>query len=800
MAKLRSLKIAAFRGARFDLKLDFKNKNRSLAIFGENAAGKSTITDALEWFIHDRVGHLWREDCRQEALRHVLANDDDDCRVEVRFDGKDREGSKSLSAKFKTTPQFANNDTRKLLGVLKDDRIILRHADIVKFLDQTKSSKRAAIAEIIGYERITQFRSAIQQTLNALQKEGNYTGAKQQSESLQSAMVNAVGQLVPDRVTFFSLAQGIVKPFGLKTVISDEGSYAKALDELRGLGASAEKIMAAGRLTQLSKACDVLKTDIDAFVDEAKTFRDTYNALANVRESVNKLRLSDFLTKGKNVIDDENYTKENCPFCLSPYDLGNLQVEVQQRLAEMVEIQEKLDTAKDLKDALINTVRTIGTQSKTITETCKDLQGYEELLSSATAATDLLRKYDKGIGAAFDALEVFDVPEGFDEAVANLRGRGEASSKQAQEDAKNLGLTKREEQVTAALDKLQTLGNQVCNYEKIQRIIDAYECQILTLSTIFKRFIAVQNEALQAILDTISADVGTFYNKLHPNESVDKVRLTMVGEEGVEFEYSFHGQPTQPPRKYLSESHLNSLGVVLFLANARIFNKHSKFLVLDDIVTSFDTSHRRRLLRLLRDEFSDWQIIIFTHENIWFDLIKKEMAQCGWLFHEVRLDDTNGILMDESPATLHAIIEKKKKDKEDVTNDLRKLLESILKEICHALEVKVSFLFNDRNEKRMSDELLTRLRSSLKEKSPDLEKHSIFSDLAGSALIANLDSHDNPDNIVGEDVDVLLEDIEKLTRLFYCAECHRPIQAHTKVPGAKEICCKCGKSRIPWKF
>ena len=117
------------------------------------------------------------------------------------------------------------------------------------------------------------------------------------------------------------------------------------------------------------------------------------------------------------------------------------------------------------------------------------------------------------------------------------------------------------------------------------------------MSAIFDSFKIVQNEALQAVLDTISTDVGTFYNKLHPKESVDKVRLRMVGEEGVEFEYYFHGKLTQPPRKYLSESHLNSLGIVLFLANAKLFNKKSKFLVLDDIVTTFDISHRRRLLR-----------------------------------------------------------------------------------------------------------------------------------------------------------------------------------------------------------
>lgn len=636
MTKLRQLNVSAFRGTRFPLPLDFGKKNKSLAIFGENAAGKSTITDALEWFIQNRVEHLWREECKEKALRHVLASDDDECRVEVLFDGQDQGGAKSLSANLKTTTIFKNDNTRDLVETLKDDRIILRHADIVKFLDETKGNKRKAIADIIGYEEITQFRDVIQKTYNAIRKDGAYTGAKHQSDSLQADMLDAVGQVVPDQQTFLGIAKDIIAPFKLATVISDEPSFAKALDELGNLGNSAEKIKVAERLNRLAEACDNLKEDIDLFLSEASTFTDTYNALAKERESVNKLRLSDFLTKGRAVLEAESYTDDTCPFCLSPFDLTKLQTEVGVRLAEMAEIQAKLNTARGLKDALAQTVGCIVTRAKNIGETYKNLAGYKALISSADDATELLRSYYQGLGTVFDSLEVFEPPEGSDNAVSGLRAQCVSGAKKAQEDAGKLGLTELEQQVANALAKIQTLGARVRDFEKAQRIINAYEAQILTLYTIFERFVKVQNAALQSVLDKISADVGSFYRKLHPEESVDNVRLNMVGEEGVEFEYSFHGNTTQPPRKYLSESHLNSLGVVLFLANACVFNKKARFLVLDDIVTSFDASHRRRLLRLLRDEFSDWQIIILTHENIWFDIIKKEMGKHGWIFHEVR--------------------------------------------------------------------------------------------------------------------------------------------------------------------
>ena len=797
MAKLRFLRAEAFRGARFSLPLDFTNDHRSIAIFGENATGKSTITDALEWFIHDRVDHLWREGCKQAALRHFLAKDEDVSLVEVHFDAKGREGSKSLSAELRTTKNYSDEGFETFISGLKDERIILRHVDIINFLDHTKSGKREAIAQMIGYEDFTKFRSVIQQVKNSLQKDVVYTGAWQQSQNLQAEMVEKTGQVVAHRAAFLEQAKEIVAPFGLKTIIADEESYNTVLDELRGLGISGDKIRAVEQLDQLENACYDLKDYINQFIEDARVFTEDYNALAMERENVNKLRLNDFLTKGKVVIDDEDFSDDQCPFCLNPYELNKLRAEVGKRLSQMAELQSKLETTKTLKGSLLASINSTSLKAKALADGYNDLKNFSALITAAKKSTHRFSEYSKTVEAAFEAIVIFKTPEGFDTALNDLRDKCEASSTKAKEAARKLDLTDREKQVAEALTKLQILSDQVKSFEQCQRTIDTYESQILTLSSIFDQFVVIQNSALQTVLDAISEDVGAFYAKLHPNESVDKVRLCMVEKEGVEFEYSFHGQLTQPPRKYLSESHLNSLGIVLFLANARIFNKNAKFLVLDDIVTSFDTHHRRRLLRLIRDEFSDWQFIVLTHENIWFDLIKREMSQKGWLFKEVYADETNGISLDYSPATLKEIIEKKK-GKEGVTNDLRKLLEAVLKDICFAFEIKVPFRFNAINEKRMSDELLSHLRSTLKKKSPDLAKDNVFSDLAGSSLIANLDSHDNPDKIVDADIDVLLEDIEKLAGLFFCSDCNSPIRADVIIPGSKSISCKCGKTHIPW--
>ena len=59
MIKIRKLTISGFRGSSIiPFELDLTKHHRSVAIFGENGTGKSTVTDAIEWFYANRVDHL----------------------------------------------------------------------------------------------------------------------------------------------------------------------------------------------------------------------------------------------------------------------------------------------------------------------------------------------------------------------------------------------------------------------------------------------------------------------------------------------------------------------------------------------------------------------------------------------------------------------------------------------------------------------------------------------------------------------------------------------------------------------
>jgi len=77
----------------------------------------------------------------------------------------------------------------------------------------------------------------------------------------------------------------------------------------------------------------------------------------------------------------------------------------------------------------------------------------------------------------------------------------------------------------------------------------------------------------------------------------------------------------EDPRALISEGHLDSLGLCIFLAFVKAFDKGCPLIVLDDVVTTIDADHRDRIAELLLTEFKDYQLVITTHDGIWYEQI-----------------------------------------------------------------------------------------------------------------------------------------------------------------------------------
>lgn len=237
------------------------------------------------------------------------------------------------------------------------------------------------------------------------------------------------------------------------------------------------------------------------------------------------------------------------------------------------------------------------------------------------------------------------------------------------------------------------------------------------------------------------------------------------------------------------------------------FNDINEFIVLDDVISSFDSNHRKRFAELLFEKFSEFQIILLTHEEEWFRNFVKPLARNkGWLVNEIKWTESKGTHFQESQGDIKLRIETRLSEAEvdGLGNPIRQYLESSLKDICMNLDVKVSFRSNDVNEKRMPDELISELKSRIKSKSKDLQDHfSVIERLANSTILGNLLSHDNPFNPKIGDLRAFWADIQEMEHIFYCQEegCKkRAVSFRNLDTVEKKIRCGgCGQTKYDWK-
>jgi uncharacterized protein YhaN len=119
------------------------------------------------------------------------------------------------------------------------------------------------------------------------------------------------------------------------------------------------------------------------------------------------------------------------------------------------------------------------------------------------------------------------------------------------------------------------------------------------------------------------------YSRLHPGERLNFEALKMDEKRRASLLQvaSFEGHSDVPPTAYFSDSHLDTLGVCLFMSVAKFSHPENAVLVMDDVFTSVDLSHMERVLELLLEESKHFaQIIVTTHFRPWVDLLEQHPA------------------------------------------------------------------------------------------------------------------------------------------------------------------------------
>lgn len=251
-----------------------------------------------------------------------------------------------------------------------------------------------------------------------------------------------------------------------------------------------------------------------------------------------------------------------------------------------------------------------------------------------------------------------------------------------------------------------------------------------------------------------------------------------IGGQVLTPELTFRNHPLPVPQTFLNEARLSALGLAIYLAGRLACTPTTttdalKLLVLDDVLIGLDHSNRLPVLNLLRKHFSDWQIILLTHDRIWFEMARFHIGNSGqWKCLEVYEGEdavrgipaptvriTGGkaakVCLDQARSFLadHHI--------PAAATYTRTAFELGLKSFCQQFEVPVKFKNDPRHLD--TDELLSAVEAWFK-------VHAAKGYLAGviervklfRKVVLNPDSHASPPNIARAEVAGAIAAVENL--------------------------------------
>lgn len=103
----------------------------------------------------------------------------------------------------------------------------------------------------------------------------------------------------------------------------------------------------------------------------------------------------------------------------------------------------------------------------------------------------------------------------------------------------------------------------------------------------------------------------------------------------IAFLLNQRGEEIENPHHVLNEARQSGLALALYLAGrllaARTMQIDTpKLMVLDDVLIGLDQSNRLPMLDLLKAEFRDWQIVLLTHDRVWFEMARAHLPGADW--------------------------------------------------------------------------------------------------------------------------------------------------------------------------
>src|SRR3990172_2578243 len=212
--KITSLSLKGFRGSLLPVSLEFPNPHGNIVIYGENAAGKSSLVEAIEWFYTDKIEALEKEFCYRESYRNLQLPSNENAEVALSFNQTHLNSVKLLSASGPPLQSNSDPQFRQYISTSVGENIILRYQNLQDFIVKTKGDKLEHFAKLVGFQKIIETREVLMQAFNALKNSPDLGSLNGQLQEAKRVLVQKLGTEIFNEASVAKFATEEAKRLG----------------------------------------------------------------------------------------------------------------------------------------------------------------------------------------------------------------------------------------------------------------------------------------------------------------------------------------------------------------------------------------------------------------------------------------------------------------------------------------------------------------------------------------------------------------------------------------------------------
>lgn len=571
---LKKLTIKYLRGSLEPFEIEFEKKKKLTIIYGENGTGKSTICDAFEFIGRGRVGSIEGRGLGKTSPYWVsLGKNIQDIYVSL------ESSTDSCCAQISASEVVANPFE------LKPKVEILRRSQVLSLIEAKPGDRYKVISRFIDVTGV----EASEQTLIRLIK---------QLKTDQKEVIARIEENLETIENFYSESGETESDFLKWAEQESARDYSTFTNDTRVLDVLERKYEILSqqleRITPAQQECTAAEQKFEQ--TRLQYDKVLQNTVQGSSQLLNLLQAAQHLF-------ESHSSSSVCPLCESAENANGLA----QRTAEKITQLDTLNTTTKQRNDAGKQLETAQGKLKTLLDEVQNaIQRLQNAFDDESIPEDVPLP-DSPVPTDVDKLRIWL------EQTQHLPQQWSELKNQKQDMHKFLATLKKSvESYRENLQQQKDLASLIPTLESTQKIIEEERKQFT-----------------DAILSEIADKVGELYEKIHPGEGLNKISLQLDPKKraSLDINTEFNGSSGVPPQAYFSESHLDTLGLCVFLSLAGIEAPDETILVLDDVLASIDEPHVERLISLIHEEAEQFRhCIITTHYRPW-----KYKLRWGWI-------------------------------------------------------------------------------------------------------------------------------------------------------------------------